>query len=248
MNLEKIDKKLIFFIFKKEFKMMSKSPALYAASLFFLLGSALSFIGSDYWFNTGLSDLKSFFLNMPFLFCVLIPMLTMSLWAEEKKQFTDKFLFSLPIPISFIVIGKYLNLIIVWGLMLILSMIIPFSVLPLIFFDLGSFSISYLSVFLFGAGLLSLSSALSALSYRSELNFLLSFLTVVFFTFVYPLIKNLPLPHIMINIIKQFSFTEHFDSAARGIFDSRDLMFYLLLIFLGIELNIFILKKQRAVK
>lgn len=61
MNLEKTNKNLIFFITKKEFRMMYKSSSFYAASLFFLAGAAIAFIGSDSWFNAGLSDTKKLF-------------------------------------------------------------------------------------------------------------------------------------------------------------------------------------------
>ena len=238
MNLEKTNKNLIFFIAKKEFKMMYKSSSFYAASLFFLAGAAIAFIGSDSWFNAGLSDLKNFFLNMPLLFCVVIPMLTMSSWSDEKKQFTDKLLFSLPVSIRYIVLGKYLSLILIWSIMLALSLAIPLSVFSLAYFDAGSFFVSYISI----------SLGLSAVSGKTEINFLLSFLTVLFFTIIYPLTKNLNLPLLPNKIIAYLSFSSHFESAARGLFDSRDIIFYLILVALGIELNVFILTQQRNVR
>ncbi|UTC67666.1 MULTISPECIES: ABC transporter permease [unclassified Treponema] len=248
MNLEKPNKNIIFCIAKKEFKMMYKSSTFYASSLFFILGAAFGFIGTDSWFNAGLSDLKTFFLNMPFLFCIIIPMLTMSLWSDEKKQFTDKFLFSLPVPIRYIVLGKYVSLIFIWLIMIGFSIIIPLSVFPLIYLDVGAFIVSYFSIFLFGAGIISFSSALAALSPRTEINFLFSFLTVLFFTFIYPITKNLNFSLFLHKIISYLSFSSHFDSAARGLFDSADIFFYFLLIALGIELSVFILTKQRDAK
>lgn len=248
MNLEKTNKNLIFFIAKKEFRMMYKSSSFYAASLFFLAGAAIAFIGSDSWFNAGLSDLKNFFLNMPLLFCVVIPMLTMSSWSDEKKQFTDKFLFSLPVSIRYIVLGKYLSLILIWSIMLALSLVIPLSVFSLAYFDSGSFFVSYISIFLFGAGIISISLGLSAVSGKPEINFLLSFLTVLFFTIIYPLTRNVNFPLLLNEIIAYLSFSHHFESAARGLFDSRDLIFYLILVVLGIELNVFILTQQRNVR
>ncbi|UTC61845.1 ABC transporter permease subunit [Treponema sp. OMZ 787] len=248
MNLEKTNKSLLFFIAKKEFKMMYKSSSFYASSLFFLSGAALAFIGTDSWFNAGLSDLKPFFLNIPFLLCVVIPMLTMSVWSDEKKQFTDKLLFSLPVSIRYLVLGKYLSLILVWSIMLGLSLVIPLSVFSLVYFDAGSFFVSYFSVFLFGAGIISISLGLSALSSKTEINFLLSFLTVLFFTLIYPLTKNLNFPILLNSFIGYLSFSSHFESAARGLLDSRDLIFYFVLMVLGIELNVFILTKQRNVR
>jgi len=183
---------------------------------------------------------------MPLLFCVVIPMLTMSSWSDEKKQFTDKFLFSLPVSIRYIVLGKYLSLILIWSIMLALSLVIPLSVFSLAYFDSGSFFVSYISIFLFGAGIISISLGLSAVSGKPEINFLLSFLTVLFFTIIYPLTRNLTL--LLNEIISYLSFSSHFESAARGLFDSRDIIFYLILVALGIELNVFILTQQRNVR
>lgn len=145
-------------------------------------------------------------------------------------------------------LGKYFSLILIWSIMLGLSLIIPISVFSLAYFDAGSFFVSYFSVFLFGAGIISLSLGLSALSSKPEINFLLSFLTILFFIFIYPLTKNLNFPILLNKIISYLSFSSHFDSAARGILDSRDLMFYFILTALGLELNVFILTRQRDVR
>ena len=181
---------------------------------------------------------------MPLLFCVVIPMLTMSSWSDEKKQFTDKFLFSLPVSIHYIVLGKYLSLILIWSIMLVLSLVIPLSVFSLAYFDSGSFFVSYISIFLFGAGIISISLGLSAVSGKPEINFLLSFLTVLFFTIIYPLTKNLNLPVLPNKIIAYLSFSSHFESAARGIFDTRDFFFYILLIVAAQGLSVFLLYVQ----
>ena len=246
MNLQNLySNNLIFVLAKKEIRALYRTPVLYAAALVFVFGAGIFFIGSDYWFNAGLSDFRTFFLNMPFLFCVMVPMLTMNIWADEKKQYTDKFLFSLPVPLRTIVLGKYLSLICIWFCILTLSMIIPASVFSLGDFGAGSFFVSYCAVLFFGAGVFSVSCALSAISRHSAINFLLSFLTVFFFTVTYTLVQKTALPQYIKNILQYFSFPYHFESAARGIFDLRDFVFYCILTAFGIELNVFVLHEQR---
>lgn len=249
MNSEKLkisDLNYVLFLFKKEFLSFCTMPVLYGAALFFVLGSGLLFIGGTSWFYAGQSDLRAFFLNIPILCCVVIPMFTMSIWADEKKQHTDKLLFSFPISIRGIVLAKYLSLIAAWFLLLILSAVIPVSVFRLGYFSLSSFFLSYCAVFFFGSGVIAFSSALSSLTSHSAINFLLSFLTVLFFTFIHTALFKTENLNFIKTVLNYLSFTLHFESSARGIFDSRDFVFYFVLIALGIELNVFILQIQRS--
>ncbi len=249
MNLEKMKQSRIFFsLVKKEFKLLYRSPVLYAVVLFFILALGLFFIASDYWFNSGLADFKVFFLNMPILFCIIIPMLTMNVWSEEKKYFTDKLLFSFPVSFRLISLAKYVNLVFVWLLILLLSMFIPFSLLSLGNFSIGAFFISYLAVFFFGSGLISISLALSSISKYTAINFLSSFLIILFFTFFTSRIANAISSASLKSLFNYVSFTNHFETSARGIFSSIDFIFYLILILFGIELNVFILKLSKDAK
>ena len=68
-------------------------------------------------------------------FVVIIPILTMKVIAEERRQKTDQLLYSLPITTSQIIIGKYLALLIVY-----LVPLVIISFYPLIFPDLGKFT------------------------------------------------------------------------------------------------------------
>lgn len=235
----------IIVLIKKEFIYHCKSPVIYGAALFFVLLSGSLFIGNNTWFYSRQSDFKSFFLNMPVLFCILIPILTMNSWADEKKQFTDKLLFSLPVSMRGIVLGKYLSLIALWFIILALTMVIPITVFALGYFSIPSFFLSWISIFLFGAGVIAISLGLAAVSRHSAVNFLISLVIISFFTFIHIIIQNFENYVFITRILSYFSFTRHFESAARGIFDSRDFIFYFILIAFGIEVNTFILQIQR---
>lgn len=98
------------------------------------------------------------------VFVVIVPILTMRVIAEEKKQRTDQLLYSLPITTTEVVLGKYLALLVVY--------LIPFavvSVYPLIFARYGDVYLltSYGSIFAFfvlGAALIALGVFISSLT------------------------------------------------------------------------------------
>ncbi len=98
------------------------------------------------------------------IFVVIIPLLTMKVIAEERKQKTDQLLYSLPISTTKIVIGKYLALLIIY--------LIPFciiSIYPLIFSKYGEVYLltsycSLIAFFFVGAALIALGVFISSLT------------------------------------------------------------------------------------
>ena len=122
-------------LFNKELHTLIYSPTLYAAALVLYLGAALPFVGSGYWFSAGLSDFRSFFLNLPFLFCIVIPLLAMHSWADEKKHGTDRLLAAYPVDKRLLVAAKYAALLVCFAGTATLTMVIPLSVIPLVYFD-----------------------------------------------------------------------------------------------------------------
>lgn len=248
MNFQKIQSDKLFpiyMLFKKDLFSFFKSPLPYAVLLIFILGAALPIIGGNYWLAAGISDFKAYFLNMPLLMTLIIPMLTMSLWSDEKKQNTDKLLRAFPVSERIIVCGKYLAVISVWFLMCTASLIIPLSVSYLVHFDTSSFILSYCAIFLFGSGTAAFCTALSLISKHAAINFFISLVSITFFNLIHLPIKTFNTPVFIKNILTSLSFKLHFESASIGVFDSRDFIFYILLIITGIELNIFILEIQR---
>ena len=221
-------------LFNKELHALIYSPALYAAALVLYLGAALPFVGSGYWFSAGLSDFRSCFLNLPFLFCIVIPLLAMNSWADEKKHGTDRLLAAYPVDKRLLAAAKYAALLVCFAGAATLTMLIPLSVIPLVYFD----------VLFFGAAFTAWSLALSNISAHTAVSFLLSFFTGIFFTASHVLAQVLPLPSVIVKILRYCSFTLHFESAARGIFDTRDFFFYILLIVAAQGLSVFLLYVQ----
>lgn len=98
------------------------------------------------------------------VFVVIVPILTMRIIAEERKQKTDQLLYSLPVSTTQVILGKYLSLLIVY--------LIPLAIVslyPLIFARYGEVYLptaygSILAFFLLGAALIALGMFLSSLT------------------------------------------------------------------------------------
>ena len=228
-------------LFFKELFTLSTGSMVYITLAVLYAGAALPFTGSGYWFSAGFSDFRSFFLNIPLLFCTILPLLTMNSWTDEAKFQTDRLLASYPVSKITFVGGKYAALLVCFTVLFFLLLCIPLSVLPLVYFDARSFILSAAAVFLFGAAVLSFSLALSCISVHAAVSFLLSFFIGLFFTVSHLIPQVIILPNYLAALLQYCSFMLHFESAARGIFDTRDFVFYLLLIAAGGALNIFIL-------
>ncbi|MGP1414431.1 MAG: ABC transporter permease [Treponema sp.] len=231
----------LYILFKKELKSVLFSPTFLLLLLITIVGHSFSLVGNNYWLSSGISDFKNYFLSVPLLLSITIPMLTMSIWADEKKQNTDMVLLSMPISERFIVYAKYFSCLSALFFMSILTLIPPFSLLSLVEFSPFPFFMSYLSTLLFGSSLLSISLAMGLTSKHVAINFFASFILIVFLNIAYIPVSALKFEFLK-NILIYISFSNHMENASKGIFDSRDIFFYLALLIFGIELNIFRLK------
>lgn len=149
-------------VYKHEFKNLSHSLASYVCGAFLLvfigLGAMIYNIQeavSNFEYVLGFSSLA---------FAVIIPLLTMRVLSEERKQKTDILLYSLPITTTQVIVGKYLALLSVYA--------IPVSIIliyPLVFAQYGNVYLptSYGSIFAFfmvGAALIALGVFISSLT------------------------------------------------------------------------------------
>ena len=97
-----------FTIFNRELAGYFTTPLAYVFIVIFLvLAGVLTFFVGDF-FERGQADLQSFFTFHPWLYLVLVPALSMRLWAEERKTGTIELFLTLPIRLGEAVLGKFL--------------------------------------------------------------------------------------------------------------------------------------------
>ena len=150
-------------VFIKEIKSYYTSITGYITTAIMMLVSGIYIYAMNVEVSSG--DFSSTFVNMAFIyFIVLIPLITMKTFAEEKKQKTDQLLYSLPIKTSGVVTGKFLSCCAVTAVPVVLV-----GLYPLIFSAYGNvnFLSAYSSLFGFfmlGASLISIGMFFSSLT------------------------------------------------------------------------------------
>jgi ABC-2 type transport system permease protein len=226
----------ILTVTKKELRVYFNSPLAYIFIVLFLMVSSwLSFQG---FFLENQASVRSLFAIMPVLFLLFIPAVTMRVWAEEKKIGTIETLLTYPVKDSEIVLGKYLASFLFIFIALLLTVHIPIIVSFLGNLDTGVVIASYLSTLLLGAAYLALGLWISSFTKNQIVAFILS-LTISFLLYIVGtelVLYNAP--NFLIPIFYYISLGSHFESMARGILDTRDIVYYVLFIMLFVYLNI----------
>ena len=202
------------------------SPALYAITVFFLLFVSIWFFYLQRFFAMDTATLRPFFSGFPLAFIFIIPVLTMKAWAEEKKLGSAETLFTLPFTEWEMVWGKFLSCIILLAAMLLLTLPVPLSLLPLGYFDPGVIFAEYLGALLLGTSAAALGLFVSSISRNQAAAFLGSAASLLAVIFINNLSSGLPpFPASFVNYV---SLSFHFESFSRGLLDSRDIAYFLL--------------------
>lgn len=241
----------MFAIFKKEIQNFFASPIGYLIVGIFLLLNGLFlwvFKGGPNIFDHGFADLGNFFLLIPWIFIFLIPAITMKSFAEERKLGTLELLLIKPISIWQLVFGKF------WGTSVVCIMaIVPTFIYIFALSDLGVTRGNYDSGIIMGSyfGTFFLLSAYSAIGlFASTLtdNQIVSLIVgiVLCFTFFhgFEAISTLFRNGEVRLQVKAIGAKAHFESIARGIVDTKDLVYFASVAFFFLYLTFVRLKQS----
>lgn len=110
-------------IYKKELKSYFTSMIGYAMIAFFLIILGIYFTGFN--LNGKSATLGVTLANISFVFLIVLPILTMRLISEEQRQKTDQLLFSSPIKISDVIIGKFFAVVTVFSVPILVACTMP---------------------------------------------------------------------------------------------------------------------------
>lgn len=228
-------------IFQKELRSYFNSPVAYIVIVVFL--AILGWYFSYYLFLMNLSSMRIVFEITPYLLLVFAPAITMRLISEEKKSGTLELLMTKPVREYEIVIGKFLA---AWALYLVtllptLCYFITVSILGTL--DIGSVIGGYIGLMLVGAVFVAVSVFGSSITENQVVAFIVSFL-VVFILFM--LDKIVPYaPGSLASIFEFLSLDFHFSNMARGVLDSRDLLYYISMVGFTLFLGTVALQRRR---
>ena len=197
------------------------------------------------------ADLNSFFFWFPWLFLLLVPAVGMRQWAEERRQGTLELLFTMPVSVPEAVLGKFLAGWIFLGIALILTCPIVFTVCYLGSPDPGPIITGYTGCFLLAGAYLAVSGMTSAFTRNQIVSFITStvlclLLVLVGFPPVTGLLLKWGAPSGMLDFAAGLSVFYHFDGMQRGVFDLRDIVYFLSLMVLALVITGVALKNRRG--
>ena len=236
----------ILAVFKKEIIITFSSPIFYAATFIFLVVSGYFFytnaiIYTIRSFQAGqnpflaqslnLSDfvVKPFFGDIAIVLLLMLPLLTMRSYAEEKKMGTIELLFTYPISDQAVLAGKFAASVFTLLIMLVGTLLPLILLETFAHLDWGLIACGYIGILLLGASFIGLGIFTSSLTENQIIAAVLSFGIFLLF-WVIGWAKSFAGPTLG-PILEHLSIVVHLDGFVKGLIDSRDLVFYLVFIF-----------------
>lgn len=234
-------------IAKREFFAYFNSPIAYIVLSVFLLAVGIMFFIMSGFFVANEASMRGFFNAFHHPMFPVLPLfagaVTMRLVAEEKRQGTFEILMTLPVRDGEVVMGKYLASLMFLGAVLIMTLGYPITVSMAADLDWGPILGGYLGLVLLGGAYL----AIGLLSTSVTEHQIIAFFTaiVISFFFYYVSYSSVFLPSGLASLVQYISFTYHFNNLARGVVDSRDVLFFLSIIAAALLGAVLSLKARR---
>jgi ABC-2 type transport system permease protein len=240
----------VLVIFRRELRSYFATPLAYVFIVIFLVMAAVFTFQVGGFFERGQADLQSFFRWHPWLYLVLIPALSMRVWAEERNSGSIELLMTLPVTLWQAVVGKFLAAWVFAGIALALTFPIWITVNYLGSPDNGAILAAYLGSLLMAGGFLSIGMCLSAATRNQVVAFITAALVGFFFLLAgFPLVLDFVrgiLPQAIVDAIASVSFYTHFEAISKGVIDLRDIVYFGALIGFWLAATALVLDMKKA--
>jgi ABC-2 type transport system permease protein len=231
----------VLYILKREFKVYFISPIAYIVISIFLVLAGWFFFSTFFLYNQ--AELRNFFSLLPIIFSFIVPALTMRLFSEEFNVGSYEILVTLPVTFRDIITGKFLAAVAFLAIMMIPTLSYAISVAFLGDLDWGPVVGGYIGAVLLGGAF----SAVGLLASSLTRNQIIAFIIGMIICFALTMIDKLLffLPESMLGFFQYIGADHHFQNVARGIIDSRDIIYFLSLIFIALYVAHLIVQEKK---
>jgi ABC-2 type transport system permease protein len=229
-------------IFKKEMRLYFTSPVawviitmflfiagyfFYSIFAFYTLASMQSAMNPQMARELNVTDsvLRPLFSNVSVILLLLMPLITMRLFSEERRSGTIELLLTYPVRDGAVLIGKYLAALTLYAIMLALTLLYPGIVLYFARVEWGPLLTGYLGLLLMGATFLAVGIFASSVTENQIVAAITTFGTLLILWVVGWSAEYVGGP--WGRVLSHLSILEHFDTFARGVLDTKDVIFYL---------------------
>jgi ABC-2 type transport system permease protein len=225
-------------IIRKELRSYFNSPIAYVVSITFVLFCSIWVFYVQTFFAANTASLRSLFGIVPMAFIIVMPAITMRSWAEEKKLGTIEVLLTLPFREATLVLGKFLAAVALLAIMVGLTLPLPLLLARFGDFDWGELAGQYSGVLLLGCSGIAVGLFISSLATNQVSSFLISLFVLLVFTLISQVNMVFNLPTLLARVFSYLALGAHYNNFQKGLIDTRDLIFYLIVCALFLYLNV----------
>lgn len=209
-------------ITRKELQTYFGSPIAYIVIVVFLVVAGWFFFSP--FFLVGRADLRDFFSLLPIVMAFFVPAITMRAFSEEFATGSYEILYTLPVSGLDVLIGKYLASIAFIGLMLLPTISYPLTISAIGDLDWGPVLGGYLGAIFLGGLYASIGVLASSLTKNQIVAFIVAMAACFFLYFVDKILFLVPA--FFAGFFQFISADYHFRNIAKGLIDSRDLVYF----------------------
>jgi ABC-2 type transport system permease protein len=216
--------KNILTITKKELKDYFISPIAYVVIAVFIAVCGIWFAKEV--FSENRADMRNIFTFIPLLLIIAIPALTMRSWAEEKREGTLEIITTLPISKIELIIAKFVSTLAFTTLMIIATLPIPITLNVLGNPDNGIIIAGYIGLILLSATYIMIGQFVSINTQNQIVAFILASVLIAILYVIGEVNFLEVIPSALREYFQALGLGSHFRSIARGVIDTRDILYY----------------------
>ncbi|MCW5766149.1 MAG: ABC transporter permease, partial [Phycisphaeraceae bacterium] len=232
-------------VVRRELAGYFSSPTAYVFITLFVFLSGVAAFWNERFFARNLANLDTLNAWYPALLMFLVPAITMSSWAEERKQGTDELLLTLPAGEREILIGKFLGCCGIYAICLGFAGCHALVLAMLGRPDFGVMASTYFGYLLAGTALCGVGLAASTLSSNPTISFIASAAACGVLVSI-GLLADLLGPGAGADLLRALSVPAHLESFGRGVVDLADAAYFVGVGALGVWAAVQIVRRRRA--